>query len=119
MAKLSEIREFLGGSMEVEIAEGKTLTIHPLTVGEMTSLYPSDFEKMSTEEKTELSYGLILKSLKDDSLNVEDVKKLPASLFTKLTEAINKLNGFDVEDDGKQNIRAVKEKIARAQEGKQ
>lgn len=115
MAKLSEIREFLGGSMEVEIGEGKTLTIYPLKVGEMTSMYPSNFEELSKEEKTKLSYKIIIKSLNDPEVSEQDVDNFPASLFTKLMEAINKLNGFD---ENNEHIGAIKEKIARARETK-
>lgn len=118
MAKLNEIREFLGGSMEVEITEDKTLTIYPLTVEEMTSLYPSNFEDMSIEEKQNISYNLLLKSLKDDSVTIEDIKNLTASLFTKLTESISKLNGFDINKEN-EHIGAIKEKIARAKKTKQ
>lgn len=115
MAKFNEIREFLGGSSEVEIAEGKTLTIYPLKVGDMAKMYPSNFENLPNEEKTKLGYELILKSLNDENVTMKDIEELTTSTFQKLMDGINKLNGFDDEND---RAGTIKNKIARIEEAK-
>jgi len=113
MAKFNEISEFLGGPREVEISEGKSLTIYPLKVKDLTELSPANFEELSNEDKSILGHKMILKSLNDPEVSLEDIGKLPASVFTKLMEGINEFNGFTEKNE---QLGAVKEKIARARE---
>ncbi|GEM_PF-2606381 len=114
--KFSEISEFLGGSREVEITEGKTLTIYPLKVEDLPSIDEEKQKTMTNEQKMDMSHNLILKSLDDPTVSIEDIKKLPASAYTKVMEAINEFNGFTEKNE---SIGDVKEKLARAREAKQ
>ena len=115
MAKFNEISEFLGGSREADIGGGKTLTIYPLKVKDLTELSPTNFEDLSNDEKTKLGHKMVLKSLNDSEVSLEIIEKFPASVYTKLMEAINDFNGFNEKNE---QLRAVKEKIARAREAR-
>lgn len=110
MAKFNELVEFLGGGKEIEIFQNKFLTIYPLKIKDLTEI-TENRENLSEKEKIEVSNKLILKSLKDESVTLEQISELPAAIYSKIMEEINDLNGFNEQNE---RIKLIEKQVARS-----
>lgn len=88
---MSKLGKFLGQSEEIEVL-GEKLKIYPLLTKDLELFMGK--ENASPKEKMDMSKIIIKKSLKDEEVTDEEIENMTTEAFTKIMDAINKLNGF-------------------------
>ena len=68
------------------------MKIYPLKVKELSKFTD---ENASPEKKFEMAKQLIKKSLNDPTVTDEEIDNMDASIFIKIMNVINKINGFE------------------------
>jgi len=105
---MSKLNRLLGNPEEVTI-KGEIFKIYPLKVKHMNLFR----EGMSREEQIKSSYEIIKASLQDTEITDEEIDNMDLDSFTKLMDAINKINGF-AEDERINRIREAQKKAFEA-----